>query len=381
MTLTRRQALMALLKEKRPVGYVPAWTYGIDRWSHPWMGTDPSYREVMEHVDRYDHLQVLHLSYYGSFGLTDILHVEAPGLVETRRFQQGDTTHTQLTLHTPRGDLTAEYKEIAGNNSVWRQTHLIKTDDDIDRFLSVPFTPAQPDADAYRRVRAEVGDRGIMQIQMPDPIDLVFENMDYNDFMVRTITVPEKIDAMLERMQQLTLQWLEGIIAAGMATESFRIFGPEAAAPPMMSPDFYHRAVTEMDRPIVRMIQEAGGIVEYHCHGPIARLIDEFLDLGVDAIDPCEAPPSGDIGLRDLAARVGDAITLVGNLQLDDLERATPAQIDRLVAEAVEAVGGRARFILAPTAPPFETPLPPQTARNIIAFLDAARRHGGAPPQ
>jgi hypothetical protein len=79
--------------------------------------------------------------------------------------------------------------------------------------------------------------------------------------------------------------------------------------------------------------------VRYHCHGPIANILDDMLALGVDMTDPCEAPPSGNITLRQLADRVGRDLVLMGNIQLDDIERAEPDKIDRLVAEAVDAVG------------------------------------------
>jgi hypothetical protein len=93
--------------------------------------------------------------------------------------------------------------------------------------------------------------------------------------------------------------------------------------------------------------------------------------------DPCEAPPSGDMTLRELAGRVGKNLVLIGNIQLDDIERAPVEKIDRLVAEAVDAVSGRAPFILCTTAFPFSSPLPAETERNLIQFLASAERHGG----
>ncbi|MCD4686570.1 MAG: hypothetical protein K8S97_11605 [Anaerolineae bacterium] len=102
--------------------------------------------------------------------------------------------------------------------------------------------------------------------------------------------------------------------------------------------------------------------------------------MGVDAIDPCESPPhvTGDITLHELAERVGNTLVIMGNVQLDDIERAEPETIDRLVREAVEAVGDLAPFMLLPTAPPIATPLPSRTSRNLVQFIDSARQHGGS---
>ena len=102
-----------------------------------------------------------------------------------------------------------------------------------------------------------------------------------------------------------------------------------------MSLKHFNKYVSAYDRPLLELIHRHGGYVRYHCHGPIRRILDEFLSLGVDLTDPCEGPPSGDITLRELADRVGRDLTLMGNIQLDDIERAEPDRIERLVAEAV----------------------------------------------
>ncbi len=375
----RREALLTLYREKRTPGYIPFSTYGVDRFSHPWMADDPSYADVLAHTDRYDHIQALYLSYYASFGLTDILVVEDPAQVETETERRGNMVVTRHTLHTPKGGLTAEYKEIDGNKSTWRETPLVKTDEDINRLLSMPFVPARPDRTIYDHLKASLGDRGIVQVQVPNPVCLVIENMDYADFMMRSLTMPDTIEALLEWAQDLIMRWLEGVLESDIG-ESFRIFGAEYCQPPQMRLSYYQRAVTHFDKPIVRMIQDAGKFVQYHCHGPIRALLDDFLELGVDAIDPCESSQvvTGDITLDEIAERVGNTLVIMGNIQLDDIERAEPEAIHRLIGEAIDAIGDRTPFLLMPTAPPFETPLPPHTARNLIQFIDSARQHGGS---
>lgn len=371
---SRAEALLTLLRDRR-LDYIPATTYGVDRYSHPWMGADPSFKRILEYTDDHEHIFVLHLSYYASFGFTDVLGVSDPAAVERRSYRKDDATHFELTLHTPQGDLAANYTENDGVHTLWRHDPLIKSDDDMDRFLSAPFAPNPPNVEVFEQTRGALGDRGLMEVELPDPICLVIENMSYEDFMVRTLLTPGKIDALLDRMTELLCAYVESLLRAGFGP-IFRIFGPEYAAPPMMSSEFFKRAVVEYDRPLVDLIHRYGGYVRYHCHGPIAGILDEMLALQVDMTDPCEAPPGGDIALRDLADRVGRNLVLMGNIQLDDIERSEPAKIDRLVGEAVEAAGGRAPFILCPTAFPFSSPLPIETERNLIQFLISAEKYG-----
>lgn len=374
LPITRQEALTSLLRDRR-LDYVPATTYGVDRYSHPWMGADPSFKRMLEYTDEHEHIFVLHLSYYASFGFTEVLGVSDPALVERHTYRKNEATHFDLTLHTPLGDLSANYTENDGVHTLWRHDPLIKGDEDMDRFLSAPFVPAPPNVEAFEQTRRALGNRGLMEVELPDPVCLVIENMSYEDFMVRTLTTPAKIDAMLEKMADLLCAYIESLLKAGFGPV-FRLFGPEYAAPPMMSLDFFKKAVVAYDRPVVDLIHQHGGYVRYHCHGPIAAILDDMLDLHVDMTDPCEAPPGGDIALRDLAERVGKDLILMGNIQLDDIERAEPDKIDRLVGEAVDAAAGRAPFILCPTAFPFSSPLPVETERNLIQFLMSAEKYG-----
>ena len=375
MELTRRKALLKLLNEKKNIGYIPFSTYGIDRYSHKWMAEAPSYRRVLEYSDKYDHIQVLYLPYWWSFGLTGILGVEDPEQKEEKISQKGNTTYYQYILHTPKKDLTAEYKRIKGNMSIWREDNLIKTDEDIDAFLSMSFKPKLPDINEYKNLLSQLGESGIMQVQMPNPIGLIIENMSYEDFLLRVYTMPEKVNALLEKSQKLILNWLDVILKAGLG-ESFRICGAEYCTPPMASPDFYHHAVTELDKPIVKKIHESNKFVQYHCHGPISKVLDDFMELGVDAIDPCEPSPNGDISLSEIANRVENSMVIMGNIELDSLERSSPHEIEKMVATAIEDVGNKAPFLLMPTSSPFTVPLSSKTSNNVIAFMEAALEYG-----
>jgi hypothetical protein len=66
-----------------------------------------------------------------------------------------------------------------------------------------------------------------MEIEVPDPLCVVVENMSYEDFMVRTITLPARIDALLDRAFELVYKWLEGLLVAGFGP----VFPPSTRRP------------------------------------------------------------------------------------------------------------------------------------------------------
>ena len=74
---SRRFDLQSLIRDRR-LDIIPASTYGVDRYSHPWMAADPSFARLLEYSDRREHIFAMHLSYYASFGVTDVLGVSDP---------------------------------------------------------------------------------------------------------------------------------------------------------------------------------------------------------------------------------------------------------------------------------------------------------------
>ena len=140
---------------------------------------------------------------------------------------------------------------------------------------------------AFESARQALGDRGLVEIEVPDPLCLVVENMSYEDFMVRTIFLPEKIDALLDRAAELIHTWLEGLLRAGFGPV-FRIFGPEYAAPPVMSLKHFRKYVTAYDRPLDR------------ADPPVRRLRALSLPRA-DSPDPGRIPVAG--GRHDRSVR------------------------------------------------------------------------------
>lgn len=374
MKLNRRERLEALL-EGREVDRTPACTYGVDRYSQPWMANEPSYTEILACTDEHDHIFAYLGSYYASFGNHDVLRLADPEMAQEKVRRDGEATVREITVRGPRGALTATCQETGATHTVWVTEHLIKTDQDIQSFIDLPFEPLALSTEEIRAHREALGDRGVQEFQVPTALCMVCENMKYEDFMVRTLTAPKEVRAMLERCQQLLEQWLVAALENG-AGPCFRLFGAEYAAPPMLAPSFFEQSVVPFDRRLVDIIHEHGGYARYHCHGPIRGILDHVMEMGVDLLDPCEAPPNGDITLGELAEIAGDDLVIMGNIQAHDLETGTPEEVDALVAKALDEVGGRCRHVLLPTASPIEVPLRRQTSDNFKQFLKSGWERG-----
>ncbi len=101
-----------------------------------------------------------------------------------------------------------------------------------------------------------------------------------------------------------------------------------------------------------------------------------ILETGADGIDPCEAPPDGDITLSEVKKRVGDRMCIFGNLQLRLLEAGTVNEVEEVVKVCMAAVKEKGGYVIMPTSAPINSPLAKKTEENYLHFIDTALRYG-----
>jgi len=96
---------------------------------------------------------------------------------------------------------------------------------------------------------------------------------------------------------------------------------------------------------------------------------------GMDGIHTIEAPPIGDCSITQARNVLGKDTILIGNIQYDDIARCSVEEIDELVRLAIEE-GKSGKFILSPSAGPYEADLTPKQVENYLAFIKAGLKYG-----
>jgi uroporphyrinogen-III decarboxylase len=95
--------------------------------------------------------------------------------------------------------------------------------------------------------------------------------------------------------------------------------------------------------------------------------------LGIDALDPLEAPPWGDCDLGAAKRRIGGQVCLVGNLDdMEVLESRSREEVCQLGRQCLEQAGPDG-FILGGTASGTYTQ---RGAHNFMALVEVAREYG-----
>ena len=351
-----------------PVDRVPISTYELNGHNKDsWENKDPSYLRLMDMIREYTDCMYM----YG-------LNEKTPNKqnIETESWRKGASVYSRCILRTSRGDLESLYRKDDAIHTTWTLKHFLEDIDDIDTYLSFPYETAVYDMDKFAKDKAELGDKGLMMITIPDPVCIAAELFEMSTFLVHTMTEYDKIKYFLDAIHERQMCSLKELLKYDVKDVIFRICGPEYATPPYLSPDYFYDIVTCYLIKTCDEIKQAGGIPRIHSHGKIGSVINQFAKTEAMALDPLEPPPDGDIDLKTIKSLYGKKFCLMGNIELKELETESPERIDKLVKNALSDAMHEGGFVLMTTASPINVPLSPKTEKNYFQMIKSAHEYG-----
>lgn len=369
--MTPRERLLTVLRRERP-DRVPVTIYGYSQYDDAWYNSEPSYAPLIELETRYG----------DSFVTAPIdcpVFLGDPNVVHGQEEVHPDGSVVMTTeIDTPKGKLRAVSRRDPGLMTNWQVEPLVKSDEDIDRLLSMPDPPAEVDARRIADLEARVGEGGILCFSVGDALGHVVGLFDFEDFVMRCYTDDGPIRALLDKAQGQVLRAIH-TIGPLVKNAAFRLWGPEYAGAPLMDPSVYFaRYVVDRDREATGAIHATGNFCVIHCHGRLRDLLDMIADIGADTLEPIETLPmsTADVTLAEVKERIGDRMCLMGAVQSLTLETGTPEDVRREVREAIETAAHDGGFVLLPTSPPFMVPLARRSLENLQAMYRAAHEFG-----
>ena len=284
-------------------------------------------------------------------------------LVKTESKQEGDDNVT--TIFTPKGNLTQRYRRTSITG--YSVEFPCKSAEDVEKYVSIPFSPSEPNIDWFLARKKEIGEEGLVLSGIGDaiclpagilsPMDMCFLWADEPDLMINIVAMAS------ERL----LEFVEK--ACKLGVDGFRVVGGEYATA-QLGPIGFDTLVKPFDTELSRVIHKYGGIVYYHNHGDVHRFLEDFVDLEIDALDPLEVPPYGDVDLADASRRISDKICIVGGLDdMEVLESLGTETVKKMGRKCIEMAGTKS-YVLGGTASGTYTE---KAARNFIALVDVSK--------
>lgn len=292
------------------------------------------------------------------------------------RLEERDTADAEwcelvYTIRTPAGDLTSVNARHRGGKPGYTVKPLIESTDDAHLWLSIPDAELVP-LQRFAALVSELGDRGMLLTELSEPMYTVNDATGSELWGYWMHDERELVHEMVSKAQRATLMQLRHYLAGGVGP-LFGWAGPELCIPPLASPRDFDDFCVRYDKPIVDLIHNAGGLVWVHCHGDMDPVLERFVDMGVDCLNPIEPPPVGKLTLADAKRRVGGHMTLEGGIEVGDFELKSPDVIEDTVRRVMVMGKPGGRFILCPSSDHSHwTDMSLRIAENYRRFVETA---------
>ncbi|MBN1908850.1 MAG: hypothetical protein JW818_03850 [Pirellulales bacterium] len=388
--MNRRERLMATLRGEA-VDRVPVTFYEINGLDEDPADcdplnifSDPSWKRLLELArEKTDRIVMRSIPFNSSdseratdepWAALDVVPDFLPGRRkdETWTDEKG-SRFTRITLSSDDRELSCLIRRDPDVNTIWTLEPLLKNEDDLAALLDFPPSPSRlvPDVSGVLDAERRLGDTGIVMIDIFDPLCVPLLLFDMEQFVLTASLHNRLFHRFLEFCAQ-HIQSRVDAISRALPGRLWRIYGPEAATPPMLPPSRFPEFVVHYDKPLIETIQRSGGYVRIHSHGRLKDVLDYIVATGCDALDPIEPPPQGDVELDYVRRKYGQQLVLFGNLEIVDIEGLPEEAFRKKVTTALEeGTAGTGRgFVLCASSAPYSRKISDRTVRNYEVMMD-----------
>ncbi len=192
-------------------------------------------------------------------------------------------------------------------------------------------------------------------------------------FLGDLLAEPDLASEILDRILDYNIALVERFLeAVGPTIEVIKVSDDLGAQDSLLiSPALYRRTIKPRQASFFAAIRKkTSARILYHSCGAVAPLIDDFIEIGVDILNPVQVSAQG-MDTRALAGRYPGRIAFWGALDIQGVigrgtPRATTSEVCRRIGDLATPGG----YVLAGSHN-----IPPETpAENVIALCRASRR-------
>ncbi|NUN98965.1 MAG: hypothetical protein HUU16_22675, partial [Candidatus Omnitrophica bacterium] len=225
---------------------------------------------------------------------SDVLPDPLEKIAQEKTYLDGGSRIHVRTIEVGDRVLTSRTRRDRDLDTVWTVEHLLKGVGDLETYLQIPpmEVGGAPDPSPLFEAEEALGDSGIVMIDTPDPLCLAASLFHMADYMVIATTEPKLFRRLLDGVASALLPRTEAVARAAPG-RLWRIYGPEYASPPYLSPALFREYVCAYVRPMIQVIHRFGGYARIHSHGKLKAILDDIVSMEPDGLDPIEPPPQG----------------------------------------------------------------------------------------
>ncbi|MEL7643360.1 MAG: uroporphyrinogen decarboxylase family protein [bacterium] len=145
----------------------------------------------------------------------------------------------------------------------------------------------------------------------------------------------------------------------------------------MISPRMYRRMLKPLHAELIALIkQKTKAKVFFHTDGDVFNLIEDFIEIGVDILNPIQTSAGKMANLEELKKEYGRRIVFCGAIDTQNiLPHGTPEQVRQEVRRVINLLGQGGGYMLATV----HTVMNEVPAENVLAMVDAVEEFGHYP--
>jgi uroporphyrinogen decarboxylase len=229
-----------------------------------------------------------------------------------------------------------------------------------------------------RRLDAAPPDRAVV-LDKPCAgfFEMPFRVRGHQQFFIDFLAEPELADMLMDAFLEFRRRYWEAVLPelgdrVDVVVEANDIGGQEAL---LIRPEQYRRRIKPRERRLFETIRRLAphAKILYHCDGAIRGILPDFIEVGVDVLNPLQLTAAG-MEARELKAEFGDRLCFWGG-GVDTqqvLPHGTPQQVRQQVKDRIEALAPGGGFVFT-TVHNVQADVPPE---NFWAMWEALQEHG-----
>lgn len=208
------------------------------------------------------------------------------------------------------------------------------------------------------------------------PFERAFEMQGMEKFLMNLAVEPDFAQELLNKNNQLCMQLMSHFLdECGDLIDIIKIgddLGTQESL--MISPRMYRRMLKPLHAEMIAMIkQKTKAKVFFHTDGDVFDLIEDFIEIGVDVLNPIQTSAGKMSDLEGLKQRYNKRIVFCGAIDTQKvLPYGTPEQVRQEVKRVINILGKDGGYMLA-TVHTVMNEVPPE---NILAMVDAVEEFG-----
>ncbi len=297
--------------------------------------------------------------------------------IHNKNHKRGNSTVTSYHIKTPAGDFQQEFtfSEVAPLTMNYACTKKpIHTLEELEAVIAYepPMDPAYPEKlkKIITKAKDYLKDDGILSIWAPGcafnaAANLISLDMLYSLFLTDIIFFEKLMETCIKR----TFPFIEAICKSGI--DVINLGGNVPGG--FLGRKFYEKFVMPYEKKYIDLANKLGVFTLYHNCGQANALVESYILLGSDIVEPFSPPPFGDNALSDIKIRSKGKFTIIGNIDQENiLKRANVEKVKEVTRETL-MIGKKDGHFILQNADYLEYGTP---INNVKAYIETGKKYG-----